>query len=579
MTLNAITGVISGTSTSAVGMPFAFSVTTKDSAGNVSVAQGFTISVSGVLAVANSPLPAGELGVPYQTTLAASGGSGQYSNWSVSAGSLPAGLTLNPGTGTISGTPTNAAGGQFSFNVTVRDSAGVTSAAQAFSIVIAPPVVVNAVSLPVGEVNAAYHATLAASGGISPYNTWTVSAGSLPPGLTLNAGTGAIGGTPSSVAGSPFSFSVAVKDSAGNTSAAQAFSIAVSSGLTVTTTSLPGGAVGSSYSATLAAAGGTQPYVTWALSTGSLPAGLTLNPGSGAITGTPVNVVGSPYSFSVTVKDSSGATSAAQTLSIAVAPQVVVTTSSLSGAEAGVAYSVTLAAENGTPPYGNWTVSAGSLPSGLTLNAGTGVIGGTPASSTGSPFSFSVTLRDAGGVTSAAQPLSIVVLPQVTVSASALASAVTGAPYSATLGATGGSAPYTNWTVSGGTLPAGLTLNAATGVIGGTPVSAAGSPFSFAVTVRDNFGVTSAAQSFSMAVAQGVAVAAETLPAGGVGSSYSAALAATGGIPPYGNWVVSVGSLPPGLTLNAATGIIGGTPSSAAGSPFAFSADGKRQCR
>src|SRR5262249_33177106 len=78
------------------------------------------------------------------------------------------------------------------------------------------------------------------------------------------------------------------------------------------------------------------------------------------------------------------------------------------GATAGTAYSAQLTAADGLPPYSNWTVSSGALPAGLTLNAATGLISGTPASAAPSPVSFSVTVKDSAGGSSLPQSLAII---------------------------------------------------------------------------------------------------------------------------------------------------------------------------
>src|SRR5207253_85306 len=154
---------------------------------------------------------------------------------------------------------------------------------------------------------------------------------------------------------------------------------------------LPGGQVQSSYNASLAATGGTPPY-TWSVTAGALPAGLTLNPSTGAIAGTPS---AGPGAFTVTVTDSAASPlSASKPLTIAIAPSI--TTPGLPGGQAQSSYNASLAASGGPPPY-TWSVTAGALPAGLTLNASTGAIGGTP---TAGPSTFTVTVTD-----SAAPPL------------------------------------------------------------------------------------------------------------------------------------------------------------------------------
>jgi hypothetical protein len=160
-------------------------------------------------------LPNGEVGVAYSQTLSISGGSGSYT-WSISAGALPAGLSLSA-TGTISGTPTAA--GVAKFTVKVND--GISTATQALTILINPALTITTTSLPNGEVNVVYTPqTLKASGGSGSY-TWSISAGALPAGLLLSA-TGTISGTPTATAPS---FTVKVSD--GISTATKALTITI----------------------------------------------------------------------------------------------------------------------------------------------------------------------------------------------------------------------------------------------------------------------------------------------------------------------------------------------------------------
>src|SRR5205823_3952035 len=163
----------------------------------------------------------------------------------------------------ITGAPTTT--GTSNFTAVVKDSSGGPDS-QPLSIKVNPaPLSVSPGSLANGTVGTAYSQTLTATGG-SGGNTWTVSAGSLPAGLTLSSG-GVISGNPSAAGTSHFTGQV--RDSSGAT-ASNTFSILVNPApLSVSTASLANGTVGAAYSQSLSASGGTGTY-TWSIATGSL---------------------------------------------------------------------------------------------------------------------------------------------------------------------------------------------------------------------------------------------------------------------------------------------------------------------
>jgi hypothetical protein len=170
---------------------------------------------------------------------------------------------------------------------------------------------------------------------------------------------------------------------------------------TITTASLAVGTVGAAYSQTLTGSAGTAPY-TWSVNSGSLPAGLSLNPATGEVSGNPT--AAGTSSFSIKITDSASLV-ATRSLSITIAAPVTVTTASLANGAVGTAYSATLAASGGTGTY-TWSVTGGSLPAGLSLASSTGRISGTPT--TAATSNFTVTATDGIGRTSA-KPLSITV--------------------------------------------------------------------------------------------------------------------------------------------------------------------------
>jgi hypothetical protein len=336
--------------------------------------------------------------------------------------------------------------------------------------------------------------------------------------------------------------------------ATKSLSITVNAALTITTTSLPAATAGAAYSAPLASSGGTG-TPTWSLLSGSLPNGLTLSPG-GVIGGTPTAAAGS---FTVQALDGAGA-KATQVLSITVNAGLTITTTSLPAATAGAAYSAPLASSGGTGTP-TWSLLSGSLPNGLTLSPG-GVIGGTPTAAAGS---FTVQALDGAGA-KATQVLSITVNAGLTITTTALPAATAGAAYSAPLASSGGTGAPT-WSLLSGSLPNGLTLSPG-GVIGGTPTAAAGS---FTVQALDGAGAK-ATQVLSITVNAGLTITTTSLPAATAGAAYSAPLASSGGTGAP-TWSLLSGSLPNGLTLSPG-GVIGGTPTAAAGSFTVQALDG-----
>jgi hypothetical protein len=254
-----------------------------------------------------------------------------------------------------------------------------------------------------------------------------------------------------------------------------------------------------------------------------------------------------------TISAAVGAVSGSTTLSVQPAP-LGVTTASLAGGTQFLAYSATLTASGGTPPYA-WSLATGSLPPGLSLDAATGAISGTP--STSGTYGFTAQVTDSAART-ATKALSIAVAaaPALTVTTASLPAGTQYLAYSATLAASGGLAPYT-WSIPGGGLPPGLTLDTATGAISGIP-STAGA-FGFTAQVTDAASQTATkGLAISVTAAPPLAIATTALPGGTQGSPYSAALSASGGLPPY-VWAVPAG-LPPGLSLAPTTGLISGTP-------------------
>jgi len=371
------------------------------------------------------------------------------------------------------------------------------------------------------------------SGGTAPY-TYSI-VGTLPAGLSLNTSNGAITGTPTASG----SFTVKVTDAKGATSSGCAITIVT--GPTVSCSTVTSGLVGVSFnSGSITVSGGTAPYTFSVV--GTLPAGLSLNTSTGAVTGTPT----ASGTFSIQVKDADGVTGNA-TCPITISPVVSATCVSISAIKGIAITQVTLLASGGSG--GPYTFTATGLPSGLTMSS-SGTISGTPTV-TGT-FNYTVTITDAAGHTGTLN-CSVTVVPPVTANCGCDTVTEGQAMTPVTLTASGGSGgPYT-FTASG--LPAGLTISSS-GTISGTPTVSG--TFNYTVTITDNSGHSGTINCMITVNApppvtstcicdtaqEGVAITPVTMVgSGGVGGPYT--FTATG--------------LPAGVTISS-SGTISGTP-------------------
>ena len=263
------------------------------------------------------------------------------------------------------------------------------------NIVVSPAPVISTTALP-GVLNGAdYSEQVIANGGVAPL-VFTVSSGSLPPGLNLNTNGFITGRTTSD--GGAFTFSVTVTDQGSpplTATNSYTLDVAPAPPLSVATISLQNAAQGTPYSLALAASGGVPP-LTWSITAGALPPGLSLAPATGQISGTPTTQ--GTYPLTVEVTDSSllppsnQPQTATQALSLTVGPPnaLVIVTTSLPEAESASLYSQTILESGGVGPY-NWTITNGILPSGMSLDATTGAISGTATAIATNTFTIQVT--------------------------------------------------------------------------------------------------------------------------------------------------------------------------------------------
>jgi sugar lactone lactonase YvrE len=548
LSLNTSSGVLSGTPTTTG--PSTFTVSASNVFGSVT-SGSLTVTIESVpVFTADTPASSISDGAPYSYTFVATGSPAP--TFSLALGSLPTGLSLNPSTGVLSGTP--GASGSFTFVVGATNAAGGASSGSITMAVDAGPVFTADTPPSTATISMPFNFTFAASGFPTP--TFAVASGSLPTGLTLNTSSGVLSGTPT--ASGVYTFTVSATNSSGSVTSGS-ISMTVGSVPAFTAVSPAStGVVGSAYSYTFSASG--YPAASFSVTSGSLPAGLSLNTSSGVLSGTPTTTGVS--TFTVSAANVFGSvTSASISITVQSVPAFTADSPASSVSE-GVSYSYTFTASGSPAP--TFSVSAGSLPTGLSLNSSTGVLSGTP-SATGS-FTFTVGATNAAGGASSGSITMAVDAGPVFTADTPPSTATISMPFTFTFAASGYPAP--TFGVASGSLPTGLSLTGSTGVLSGTP-SATG-VYTFSVSATNSSGsVTSG--SISMTVGSVPAFTADSpTSAGVVSSAYSYTFSASGY--PAASFSVASGSLPAGLSLNSSTGALSGTPTTTGPATFTVSA-------
>ncbi|MCX6395101.1 MAG: putative Ig domain-containing protein [Propionibacteriales bacterium] len=325
-----------------------------------------TVTVTTTPVVATQSLPRATRFVAYSAKLISADGTA--GTWSATP--LPPGLSLDPATGVVSGTPTQEGVTSTEVRFT-QTSTGLVSPVKLIELTVseAPRPVIGTSSLPTATRTQEYTTTLLAQG--NPAGTW--DAADLPDGLDVDPATGIISGTPTTVGTSTVTVTF-TQTSTGLTAVPRTINLHVleAPAPVITTDALPAGTRLTAYTTTLAVSVTGTPGGTWDAS--PLPAGLTIDPLTGIVSGTPT-AVGTTQVVVTFQQDSTGVTGS-RTLALTVNeadPPVISTTALVSGT-AGQPYSDT--AEATGDPDGTW--DAAGLPDGLTIDPVTGVISGSP---------------------------------------------------------------------------------------------------------------------------------------------------------------------------------------------------------
>jgi hypothetical protein len=556
LTFNATTGVISGTPTTVGSSTLVFqAVDHSDIPDTVTASRTITITTNGggggggssSLTVISGNPPAGTVGLAYSTALTASGGTLPYT-WSIVSGAIPSGLTLSPSAGTISGIPTTAA--TFTFTAQVTDGAGAT-ATGTFSITInAPPLTITIGNPPFATSGTPYDGPIPITGGTGPYQC-ALAGGTLPPGLTLTSACH-ITGTPTQPGTTIIM--VTVTDS-GNPPGSKTGPVTITvdpAKLSLATGTLPDGTVGTAYSHTIGVVGGTSPY-TCTITSGTLPDGLHLGANC-LVSGTPTTAGTSPLTVMATdsgnpVQTASGPTS----ITIHAAPATLVLSNPPDGT-IHTPYDGPIVVTGGTGPY-SCTLASGTLPTGLSLNGDCHIVGTPTASGT---VTVNITATDSSNPPNTkTSPVMVTINSAgLTITPGSLPAGTVGQSYSATIGVTGGTAPY-SCTITSGSLPAGLTLGAHC-LVSGTPTVAGTSPLTVMATDSANPSQTGSGPLSVTINTAAVTIVLANPPAGTVNITYDGLVGVSGGTAPY-TCTLASGTLQSGLTLNNNCHITGTT--------------------
>jgi hypothetical protein len=542
-------GTIYGTPSRAA--TFDFTVYVQDSTSR-SATRGFTVFVRETFRISTDSLPTGIRGQFYSATLQGAGGTPPYA-WSLAPNSsaLPVGINLATD-GTLSGTPAGPT--CYTVNFRLQDSTSA-STMKSFPLCIYDVLRVGPTSLPKGNVGISWSYHLYAIGGSGGYS-WSLAPGSgpLPPGMTLNP-TGTLNGTPS--APGTYPIVLQVRDNAQPPqTATQSLSILVENRVIIVGPQPVQGVVGRNYQHALNAVGGVLPY-TWSVApTRPLPAGLALDSVTGVISGMPTADTYASVEFLVADSSSPPQTHSYVTY-IAIAPPLSLVTARLKDGVLNGGYFDQGLIGGGLSPY-QVRLAAGSLPPGLTLSLPSYSnwfwIDGTTTSL--GTFNFTIEATDSSSPPYVAtKDYSITINTAVQLNyAGFLPEGLEGTPYTATFSASGGVPPY-RWEVVTG--PRGLTIDAASGVLSGTPIE----PFSQSVGIRlldSSYPPQDVTRYFPLRIIERLKMTS-LLPPIMRNVPMRLNLGAAGGVPSY-NWTLVSGTMPPGLTFNAFTAEISGTP-------------------
>ena len=517
---------------------------------------------SAITSLASAVFPIGAAG-SFQVT--ATG----FPNPTVSeSGTLPLGVTFDPTKGTLGGTP--AAGTVGIYHLTFTAHNGINNdAVQNFTLTVGQAPSFTSVSSTTFVVGQAGSFAVTAVGPPSP----TLSeVGGLPLGVTFDPGTGLLGGTPASGAAGTYNLSFAAANGIGF-AATQSFTLTVNQAPAITSASNTAFVVGQASTFTMTTTGTPTPRLS---ETGTLPAGVSfVDNGNGTATlgGTPAaDTVGKDYPLTLVANNGVG-TPATLNFTLSIIPPSTITITGLTNATFVVGSPGTFQVASTGTPAPSFSES-GTLPAGLSFvdnGDGTATFSGTPAPGTGKIYPVIVSARNSQGATAQeALTLTVDEAPAIGGADSATLTAATAGSYSFGVVTTGFPRPtfaLADPRTGQGTLPVGVSLDPASGLLGGTPAAISGGIYPLQIIASNGVG-TPATKNFQLIVNQAPAITSGTTATFLAGAASSFSVTTLGYPKPT---ISSTGDpFPKGVTLDPATGLLGGIPAAGTGGTYHF---------
>jgi hypothetical protein len=476
------------------------------------------------------------------------------------SGSLPAGLSIDAHTGIISGVPTDSDFGNRTITVKATDAHG-KAISETFHLQVgdhgptATPIAnQSAYEGQAFSLNVSSHFKAPAAG-----DTLTFS-GSLPAGLSINAHTGVISGVPTDSDFGNNAITVTATDAHGM-AVSETFAVQVGDkGPTATAIANQSAYEGQAFSLNVAshfvapAAGDTLTF------SGSLPAGLSINAHTGVISGVPTDSDFGNNAITVTATDAHGM-AISETFHLQVSDKGPTATAIASqSASEGQAFSLDISSHFVAPAAGDALTFSGSLPTGLSMDAHTGIISGVPTDGDFGNHSIKVTATDAHGKAISESFQLQVGDSGPTATAIASQSAYEGQAFSLDISSHFVAPAAGDALTFSGSLPTGLNIDAHTGVISGVPTDSDFGNNAITVTATDAHG-RAISESFQLQVGDsGPTATAIANQSASEGQAFSLNVASHFAAPAAGDAMTFTASLPAGLSIDAHTGIISGVP-------------------